>query len=54
MADNGTEEVLISIHAPRTGSDAQRRLFRLRHLIISIHAPRTGSDTDSNFLLRNR
>ena len=35
---------LISIHAPRTGSDVQR--FRqLRALLpISIHAPRTGSD----------
>ena len=36
--------LLISIHAPRTGSDVQR--FRqLRALLpISIHAPRTGSD----------
>ena len=35
---------LISIHAPRTGSDEQRR--KAWALIgISIHAPRTGSDT---------
>ena len=35
---------LISIHAPRTGSD--RKLFRrkLFAALISIHAPRTGSD----------
>ena len=33
----------ISIHAPRTGSDAGGGVFR-RALVISIHAPRTGSD----------
>ena len=33
----------ISIHAPRTGSDADRILSNMRQ-IISIHAPRTGSD----------
>ena len=33
----------ISIHAPRTGSDARNTLDRLIHG-ISIHAPRTGSD----------
>ena len=41
---------LISIHAPRTGSDATRtgsdatRIPVDTHSIISIHAPRTGSD----------
>ena len=36
---------LISIHAPRTGSDyLVRRLLRI-HEAISIHAPRTGSDS---------
>ena len=35
--------VSISIHAPRTGSDAKRAATRGRHA-ISIHAPRTGSD----------
>ena len=36
----------ISIHAPRTGSDALvRRQPLCRVLGISIHAPRTGSDT---------
>ena len=34
---------LISIHAPRTGSDLQR-LGQLNRPTISIHAPRTGSD----------
>ena len=33
----------ISIHAPRTGSDAIARVVT-RDIIISIHAPRTGSD----------
>ena len=36
----------ISIHAPRTGSDAADA--DVRHFAhISIHAPRTGSDTAS-------
>ena len=35
----------ISIHAPRTGSDAFQPFPRSCH-IISIHAPRTGSDTN--------
>ena len=34
---------VISIHAPRTGSDAAFHAQRIAHL-ISIHAPRTGSD----------
>ena len=39
----GADELEISIHAPRTGSDAQ---FLHLHFLsaISIHAPRTGSD----------
>ena len=40
----------ISIHAPRTGSDAALRVLRVIRR-ISIHAPRTGSDT---FALQNR
>ena len=39
----------ISIHAPRTGSDADRILSNMRQ-IISIHAPRTGSDFSGNHL----
>ena len=35
---------LISIHAPRTGSDRRIDGFNLRDADISIHAPRTGSD----------
>ena len=35
---------LISIHAPRTGSDGTSRTAG-PHDTISIHAPRTGSDT---------
>ena len=34
----------ISIHAPRTGSDAQRGQPSGQFDFISIHAPRTGSD----------
>ena len=33
----------ISIHAPRTGSDEQKRAAQ-KARYISIHAPRTGSD----------
>ena len=36
--------IRISIHAPRTGSDAVRVGHLLRRDAISIHAPRTGSD----------
>ena len=35
----------ISIHAPRTGSDAISIFSFVASTIISIHAPRTGSDT---------
>ena len=42
LADADVEE--ISIHAPRTGSDAKRHLFPSCREPISIHAPRTGSD----------
>ena len=34
----------ISIHAPRTGSDASTVIFLRQKMAISIHAPRTGSD----------
>ena len=34
----------ISIHAPRTGSDAMDYVEYLTAKAISIHAPRTGSD----------
>ena len=37
------QETEISIHAPRTGSDQQKRQ-RPAEPAISIHAPRTGSD----------
>ena len=37
--------LLISIHAPRTGSDRCRAVRKVGYL-ISIHAPRTGSDRD--------
>ena len=36
--------MVISIHAPRTGSDLQEPLMVSNHIAISIHAPRTGSD----------
>ena len=38
---------LISIHAPRTGSDMKTIKLSTKAL-ISIHAPRTGSDTNAN------
>ena len=38
------DRIEISIHAPRTGSDAPEKLAQLA-VQISIHAPRTGSDT---------
>ena len=37
------QELAISIHAPRTGSDELQKLWRSNGQ-ISIHAPRTGSD----------
>ena len=38
----------ISIHAPREGSDLEKRVMRPL-LIISIHAPREGSDQPPPF-----
>ena len=38
----------ISIHAPRTGSDAVANAEWVKHDVISIHAPRTGSDVCQN------
>ena len=39
---------LISIHAPRTGSDASTQERFASRAVISIHAPRTGSDPQRN------
>ena len=36
---------IISIHAPRAGSDFMYRFAHLTHFFISIHAPRAGSDS---------
>ena len=36
---------MISIHAPRTGSDEAFDAYKQQVETISIHAPRTGSDT---------
>ena len=38
---------IISIHAPRTGSDDRTEINHIGLTCISIHAPRTGSDTSS-------
>ena len=38
------EALVISIHAPRTGSDFMEELENHIGIGISIHAPRTGSD----------
>ena len=35
---------MISIHAPRTGSDEAFDAYKQQVETISIHAPRTGSD----------
>ena len=35
---------MISIHAPREGSDVEKAINNLTRAIISIHAPREGSD----------
>ena len=45
---------VISIHAPRTGSDPMRSPGAHRTLRISIHAPRTGSDVSHPFLIYKR
>ena len=39
--------ISISIHAPRTGSDAIAAAIAAGDSLISIHAPRTGSDAAS-------
>ncbi len=44
---------LISIHAPRTGSDV-RVAGNEQVVTISIHAPRTGSDDADAVLLEKR
>lgn len=41
----GGNDFVISIHAPRVGSDAKRKERIRRKIKISIHAPRVGSDT---------
>ena len=42
---------LISIHAPRTGSDGRTHEGGLNEASISIHAPRTGSDIINVFYI---
>ena len=42
---------MISIHAPRMGSDNRRGYYQSRCTQISIHAPRMGSDHPPSFLL---
>ena len=36
--------IVISTHAPRTGSDVRWDAKKYRYMRISTHAPRTGSD----------
>ena len=43
-AIQGTMRAIISIHAPRVGSDTDG-LHNLEYIYISIHAPRVGSDS---------
>ena len=53
MIEVSAPDVLcISIHAPRGGSDNQKRVCNVL-IPISIHAPRGGSDSkDAQFYLR--
>ena len=44
MAKEAATLFLISIHAPRTGSDSRGVVAARAERMISIHAPRTGSD----------
>ena len=44
-------ERLVSIHAPREGSDRNGAECRLDFAIVSIHAPREGSDINNGCLL---
>ena len=44
------EALVISIHAPRTGSDFMEELENHIGIGISIHAPRTGSDLRIRFV----
>ena len=43
MLANWDNDLIISIHAPCTGSDTERDTLK-QQLDISIHAPCTGSD----------
>ena len=44
MRDAPTRAVVISTHAPRTGSDKEEAKMKTCTIDISTHAPRTGSD----------
>ena len=46
MIEKLTVRILISIHAPRGGSDSMLKLYDSYDSWISIHAPRGGSDHD--------
>ena len=46
--------IFISIHAPRTGSDAKTQRQARMQRQISIHAPRTGSDVVVNAFKTSR
>ena len=50
--DNEVVSLHISIHAPRTGSDATIQRYT-EYLGISIHAPRTGSDAEELRFAKN-
>ena len=50
MTAEEAARLAISIHAPRTGSDAGRWIWHTSDFTISIHAPRTGSD--DNLVIR--
>ena len=56
VCDGQVISVLISIHAPREGSDVGSFTVKVIVILISIHAPREGSDERKlkRFLIRRK
>ena len=47
MIEDAIKGSIISIHAPRAGSDVSLAVCSVLYFSISIHAPRAGSDRES-------
>ena len=52
-AHEGGDEIIVSIHAPRGGSDVLKMRFPFALEHVSIHAPRGGSDRRRSRRLRS-